>query len=448
MNKKIILFTLSSLFFSSILISSNFIAAIGLSSSATTVCVSPPTVIEKVGQTFTININVSSVIDLYAWQFNLTWNPALLHCVSVTQGSFFLNSSGKTLFGNDSGTGYNFVHCTLYETLSGVTGNGILATVKFYVESEGECGLDLNDTELANSSEQLIANVNVINGRFSGIAINGPTAKFTYSAPYPYRTVTFNASTSLPGWNGTSDMPIKNYKWVFGDGAKNTTANPIITHKYMENGTYTVTLNVTDSQGTDSQGVWNTTSKTITLAPEIAIIGISPYAYGVYPTYDTPLQINVTAQNEGVTIEGFNVSLYWNATNLIGKQSIVNLAPGENKTLTFNWSFPPLPGYPNNPSEAYPYPTYIMSANASKVLNETDMKNNTLTDGTVTVKWPGDANGDGKVDSLDLSVMAHSWYAKRGAPNYNAQADFNGDGVVNSLDLSIMAHSWYRGPLH
>jgi PKD repeat protein len=274
------------------------------------------------------------------------------------------------------------------------------------------------------------------------ISQKGPTASFAYSAPYPYRTVTFNASTSLPGWNGTNDTPVVNYKWDFGDGAKNATTNPIITHEYTVNGTYTVTLNVTDSQG-----LWNATSETITLDPDIAIVSVLPYAYGVYPTYENPLQINVTAKNEGVTLEGFNVSIYWNATNLIGKQSIVNLAPGDSETLTFNWDFPSLHGYPNNPLEAYPYPTYVMSANASKVLNETDTKNNTLTDGSVTVKWPGDCLGDGIINSLDLSVLAHSWYVKRGAPNYNPQADFNNDGIVNSLDLSILAHNWYKGPL-
>jgi hypothetical protein len=274
------------------------------------------------------------------------------------------------------------------------------------------------------------------------IPAHGPTAKFTCLAPYPYRTVAFNASTSLSGWNGTYVAPIVNYKWSFGDGNITSAHSPIIHHTYATNSIYTIILNVTDSQG-----LWNTTSKTVTLGPDIDIINISPYAYGVYPTYSTPLQINVTAENEGVTPEGFNVSLYWNATNLIGKQSIVNLAPGNSETLAFSWSFPPLRGYPNNPPKAYPYPNYVMSANTSTILNETDTKDNALTGGAITVKWPGDCDGDGHINGNDLYIIGMSWHKSVGTVGYDPRADFNGDGHVDGNDLYWMAVNWHKGPL-
>lgn len=48
----------------------------------------------------------------------------------------------------------------------------------------------------------------------------------------------------------------------------------------------------------------------------------------------------------------------------------------------------------------------------------------------------GDANNDGSVDLLDLSILASFWGQN------NADADFNQDGVVDLLDLSILADQW------
>ena len=73
-----------------------------------------------------------------------------------------------------------------------------------------------------------------------------PVAYFTYSpaAPIVGETVTFNASLSTPD-GGT----ITSYAWNFGDGNTTTTVNPIITHAYTAEGTYNVTLTITDSEG-------------------------------------------------------------------------------------------------------------------------------------------------------------------------------------------------------
>jgi peptidoglycan/xylan/chitin deacetylase (PgdA/CDA1 family) len=52
---------------------------------------------------------------------------------------------------------------------------------------------------------------------------------------------------------------------------------------------------------------------------------------------------------------------------------------------------------------------------------------------------PGDVNGDGLVNALDLSIMLSNW-GKTGATH--AQGDLSGDGVVNALDLSILLTNW------
>jgi len=87
-----------------------------------------------------------------------------------------------------------------------------------------------------------------------------PTADFTFSPlkPLPNQTVTFDASASEPGWNGTHEMPIVSYEWDFGDGYRGE--GRIVDHAYAAEGSYTVALKVTDSQG-----LWNAKSKMITV---------------------------------------------------------------------------------------------------------------------------------------------------------------------------------------
>jgi PKD repeat protein len=94
------------------------------------------------------------------------------------------------------------------------------------------------------------------------LPICGPTAEFTWSPLLPRynQTVTFNASASTPGWNGTTHPPIVYYVWDFGDGNTTTTTDPIINYVYTQDGNYTVTLTVIDVNGDNS-----TITKTITV---------------------------------------------------------------------------------------------------------------------------------------------------------------------------------------
>lgn len=78
-----------------------------------------------------------------------------------------------------------------------------------------------------------------------------PKADFIFypPSPYPNQTVTFDASSSEPGWNGTVAPPIVSYKWNFGDGNITTVSTTIIYHIYETAENYTVTLTITDAEG-------------------------------------------------------------------------------------------------------------------------------------------------------------------------------------------------------
>jgi len=132
-------------------------AASTCASPQTTVYVAPSAMTVTVGQTFSVNIEISDVIDLYGWEFKLKWNPTFLDVLNVTEGGF-LKSGGDTFFWPimNNTEGCILADCTLIGNITGVNGSGTLAIVKFEVESAGESILDLYDTKLVTSLEQPI----------------------------------------------------------------------------------------------------------------------------------------------------------------------------------------------------------------------------------------------------------------------------------------------------
>ena len=52
---------------------------------------------------------------------------------------------------------------------------------------------------------------------------------------------------------------------------------------------------------------------------------------------------------------------------------------------------------------------------------------------------PGDVNGDGKVNIIDLSIVAIAFGSVSGSPSWNPKADLNNDGTVDIIDLTMVA---------
>jgi serine protease AprX len=118
----------------------------------------------------------------------------------------------------------------------------------------------LNDTSSQSSSTKSTTVTNdssTIGSSPTPIEVNPipPTASFIYRPPSPVvnQTVTLDATNSTP--NGGI---IINYQWDFGDTSYGS--GRIVTHVYSSVGNYTVTLNVTDSEG-----LWSTSSKLVTI---------------------------------------------------------------------------------------------------------------------------------------------------------------------------------------
>lgn len=166
MNKKIVLALVSSLLIIVVILAAFLL--MNMSNSSTTVYVDPGIVYGSVGQNFTINISISNIANLYGWECRLGWNAAVLDLINVTEGSF-LERTGSTFFdySPNETLGNLVIDCTLLGNVTGANGNGVLASIQFYVKNEGACTLPLFDTKFVDFSEKLIAHT-VNSGQFSG----------------------------------------------------------------------------------------------------------------------------------------------------------------------------------------------------------------------------------------------------------------------------------------
>jgi hypothetical protein len=89
---------------------------------------------------------------------------------------------------------------------------------------------------------------------------------------------------------------------------------------------------------------------------------------------------------------------------------------------------------------------YGILIQAAPVPGETDTADNTFT-GYVYVGVPGDVDGNGIVNMLDIYKIALIFGATRSSTNYVANYDIEDNGIINMLDMYIAAvHYGQLGP--
>jgi hypothetical protein len=130
------------------------VTIVGIRAQSTPVImVSPKVVGGSPGGSFSVNIPIASVADLYAWQFNLTFSPAVLEAVSVVEGPF-LKQAGTTMMPStyvNNTAGWVFAGSALLNwDEGGASGDGVLAVVNFNVKTGGtsSLGFSVDDTWL------------------------------------------------------------------------------------------------------------------------------------------------------------------------------------------------------------------------------------------------------------------------------------------------------------
>ena len=55
---------------------------------------------------------------------------------------------------------------------------------------------------------------------------------------------------------------------------------------------------------------------------------------------------------------------------------------------------------------------------------------------------PGDVDGNGVVDGLDLTAVLSAWETTSGDPLWNPAADLDCNGIIDGLDLTEVISNW------
>ncbi len=110
---------------------------------------------------------------------------------------------------------------------------------------------------------------------------------------------------------------------------------------------------------------------------DVAVIGVTPSATRVTP--GESVDITVVVMNNGTETETFNVTVYYNTTEM-GTQPVTNLVAGATETLTFSWD-----------TTSVAVGNYTIEAVAKNVTGETNTANNakiTVTNIQVIPEFP------------------------------------------------------------
>lgn len=181
----------------------------------------------------------------------------------------------------------------------------------------------------------------------------------------PGSTVNFNASRSYDPDAGDS---IISYDWNFGDGQSATTTVPATSHIYTANGTYTVTLTVTDTHAV-SQSSFLTVR--VGLIHDLAITQVTVSNSTAVVGQIVHIQVLVT--NLGDFNDIANVTVTSGGFTLAPSQSFF-LFPGSTFFLNFDWN-----------TTSFAPGVYPITATVAPVPGETILANNVLTDGNLTL---------------------------------------------------------------
>jgi uncharacterized protein YbaA (DUF1428 family) len=417
---------------------------------------------DHAGETFQVSVNVTvpghGGHGMFGYSFKFYWCRDLINATDHT----VIRPAAWGSSWADVGAGfqpeYNATHgryftatTALGETTPEVYGNFTLVTIDFevshkphYPESDGYCLLNATDAALSGRAGYVIP-VDVYASEYEidstiwehDVAI----LSVECSADRVVEGVDVNVTVVVQNQgNNTETFDVS----VYGNETQiDTTKNVAGLAKTEEKtltftwgttgvapGNYTIKANCTILSGEVETADNNLTDGWIFLVSrDVAVLSVEPEKDQVIR--GDPLDINVTVGNLGKQAETFDVTVYGNASGLVGPiiinetQTVTNLAAGDNETLTFTW---------DTTTEAFK--KYSIMAAASPVPDESGpiLDNNNLTDGYVFVIWN---------DVAITSVTCNATRVNRGAiVSINATAKNQGKETIN-FSVTVLGE-YYR----
>jgi len=359
-------------------------------SPSTTIYVDPPEITTPPSENFTVNINIHNVIDLFAWQIKLKWNPQILDFADATEGNF-LKTGGSTTWEYDVNEteGWIFIR-SYYEIdwgtwpLPTVSGNGTLSKITVHGASLGECDVELCHTWLIAATPAPApgetygdlngdSTVNIIDAAIISAAWG------TSEGDPRYNPV---ADVNNDGFVDLLDLTYVIFNWgkVYpGDDA----SKPVEISHEVSDGHVTIACNIT---------------------------------VGVDVTVDPTSDLRLTFSN--VTVAGY---VTVNKTSTVEAPLLVDLV-GQYYDIRVTAS------YSGNVTVSLAYDDANMTQ--QQEINLTMMQYTPIL---------GDIVEYGQVNILDLYFIAKCFGTTPASPRWNAAADINGDEKIGILDLYLCA---------
>lgn len=124
--------------------------------SATTISFATQPAAVHVGENFTLNVLVADATDLYGFQFDVAFDPAIVQAHVVLEGDFLTAGGGATSFipgtiDNIAGT-VSFTANTLLGSGPGASGDGFVVHLLFEALAAGQSELSFGNVVLLDSA--------------------------------------------------------------------------------------------------------------------------------------------------------------------------------------------------------------------------------------------------------------------------------------------------------
>lgn len=123
------------------------------SATAGSISIEPAAAFTLVGSPVSLAVNVSGLTDLFAFQFDVGFNPAVLAATSVTEGPLFAAgvSFSPGVIDNTTGS-ITFIADSLSGGGPGISADGSLVRLFFQAIGVGSSGVDLSNVILLDSA--------------------------------------------------------------------------------------------------------------------------------------------------------------------------------------------------------------------------------------------------------------------------------------------------------
>jgi len=330
-------------------------------------------------ESFSVNIMVANVTNLYAWQFNLTFNPTILEAVDVVEGPFLKQLRTAIMpppnINNTAGWVYAAAAFFNWEE-AGASGSGVLAVAIFRVKTAGMTSLHISsETALLTFDGNLPVDMTYepVDGVFGYPRDLAVIELAASSSSVPAgEPVSLNATIRNKGIvDETFNITVYRNSTVIDtrtdltlDSEASTSVIFVWNTTGVAAGGYIMKAEVSVVSGENDtvNNVFEDGIVTIQLVHDVAITGVTVFPSSV--SSGGVVSINVTVFNKGSATESFSVAVAYDSI-VIGTKELVDLAPGASEILTFTWETKDVaPG------------SYILTAAASTIPGETSTEDN------------------------------------------------------------------------